>query len=464
MALTERLYEAALGAARPLLHAAAVVHGDAGRAVRGRRESLARFASWGASDRNVDRPLVWVHAPSVGEGLMAQAIIAALRERRPDIQIAFTHFSPSAERIAQEVGADVAGYIPWDTRGPVRKALAALRPSALAFVRTEVWPVVTREARHAGARLFLINAVLSEDSGRLSWLGRSFLESVYRRLDGVGAVSEDHAARYERLGVPHGAIRVTGDARFDQVSERIAERGLQEVRRRLSEGGEVGDALDAIPGDVAAVFRLLRDPTRFTLVAGSTWESDEKVMVPVLGVIRRERRVRVVIAPHAPTRSHLDGLEQRLERAGLRHARLGAMVAAGDAARRVPDAIIVDRLGILADLYAIADLAYVGGGFRSAGLHSVVEPAALGVPVLFGPKHGNAREAEVLARRGGGFVVEGAGDVEARIRSLDGDRSALAAAGAAAASYVAEETGAAGRNAAMILERLGGSAAGVAGT
>lgn len=467
MALSERLYEAALGVARPLFHGAAVVHGDTDRAVRGRRESLLRFERWGASGRDPDRPLVWVHAPSVGEGLMAQAIIAALREARPDIQIAFTHFSPSAERIAQDVGADVAGYIPWDTRGPVRRALAALRPSALAFVRTEVWPVVTREARHGGARLFLINAVLSEDSGRLSWLGRTFLESVYRRLDGVGAVSEDHAARYERLGVPPGAIRVTGDARFDQVSERVAARGLLELRRRRSGEGNAADleaALAGLTDDLATVFRLLGDPTRFTLVAGSTWKSDEEVLVPVLGVIRRERRVRVVIAPHDPSPSHLSALEERLERAGLRHARLGALVSAGGAASRVPDGIIVDRLGLLADLYAIADLAYVGGGFRSAGLHSVVEPAALGVPVLFGAKHGNAREAAVLARRGGGFVVEGAGDVEARIRSLDADRSALAAAGAAAASYVEEETGAAARNAAMILDRLGGSAPGVAGT
>lgn len=473
MPLAERVYEATLWASRPLIRAAALVSGQAARAVRGRRSSLARFEAWGASQRDSARQLVWVHAPSVGEGLMAQAIIGALRDARPGLQVAFTHFSPSAERIAESVGADVGGYIPFDTRGPVRRTLAALRPSAIVFVRTEVWPVVTREARRAGARLFLVNAVLSEDSSRLSWLGRSFLESVYKRLDGLGAVSEDHAHRYERLGVPPGAIRVTGDARFDQVLDRIDEHGVAAVRRRLAAGGDRAAAYDDLPGDLPAIFRLLRDPARFTLVAGSTWRSDEEVLVPVLGVLRNERRMRVVIAPHEPTPSHLSALEERLDRAGLRHTRLGALLAAGGgtsggsgaggaeaggAGRArgpvVPDAVLVDRLGILADLYGLADLAYVGGGFRAGGLHSVVEPAGLGVPVVFGPRHGNAREAGALARAGGGFVVDGPGDVEARIRELAADRAALDAAGRAASAYAASERGAAVRNAALVLERV----------
>ena len=205
MSLSETLYEAVLAGARPAIRAAALVHGGAERAVRGRAETLDRFREWSASERQLDRPLLWVHAPSVGEALMAKAVIAAVREARPDVQVAFTHFSPSAERMVEEVGADVAGYVPFDTRGPVREALSSLRPAVIAFVRTEVWPVLSREAARAGASQVLVNAVLSEGSGRLRWLGRSFLEGVYRRLDRVGAVSREHAERYERLGVPSGA-------------------------------------------------------------------------------------------------------------------------------------------------------------------------------------------------------------------------------------------------------------------
>ncbi len=438
------VYEGALVAARPAIGAAAVVHGGVRAAVAGRRETLGRFEAWSSDEREEDRPLLWVHAPSVGEALMGKAVIAAVREARPDVQVAFTHFSLSAERVVGEVAADVAGYVPFDTRGPVRRALSALRPTVLAFVRTEVWPVLSREAAQAGASQVLVNAVLSEGSGRLRWLGRSFLEGAYRRLDRVGAVSPEHAARYERMGVPSGRIRVTGDARFDQVWDRTEARGLASLR---------GDPAAAarLPEELRPVWRLLDGPEAFTLVAGSTWGADEKVLLPPFTVLGRRRKLRLVIAPHEPTSGHLESLERRLDRQSLRHARLGALLAGGGPA---PEVVVVVRLGVLADLYALADAAYVGGGFGTAGLHSVVEPAALGVPVLFGPAHGNAREAGGLAEARGGWVVDDAASFEDRMRGLLEQEGLAREAGARAREYVRSETGAAERNAALILEAL----------
>lgn len=374
---------------------------------------------------------------------MAQAIIEELKTARPDVQVAFTHFSPSGEWVAPEVGADVWGYSPYDTRSPVRRTLAALEPDVIAFVRTEVWPVITREAAQAGARMVLVNAVLSEGSGRLRWLGRSFLEAAYRRLDQVGAVSEASADRYEVLGVPPGRIRVTGDARFDQVWRRIEDRGLARFREEPE--------ADRVPAELQPFWRVLEDPEAFTLVAGSTWPADEKVLLPAVAVLRRTRNLRLVIAPHEPTAPNLDALERRLDRQALRHSRLSALVAARAPA---PQVVVVDRLGILADLYTLGDAAFVGGGFGRSGLHSVIEPAAIGVPVLFGPNHGNAREAGALAAAGGGFVVEGAGGLEDRLRELMDEPIRIRSLGESARAYVESETGAAARNAELILERL----------
>ena len=429
----ERIYEAALLGVRPLLGLAAPLSPKLAQGVRGRRGAVAGLEAWGAASRDVSRPLVWVHAPSVGEGLMAQAIVSALRERRPEVQVAFTYFSPSAERVAARVGADVAGYLPWDVRSEVRRALDALRPSVVAFVRTEIWPVLGREASLRGVRHVLVNAVLGAGSSRLRAGSRFLLGPAYARLDAVGAVAEPDAARFTRLGVARERVRVTGDARFDQVWARV---------ERLREAG----ARERLP-----LLRRLADPSVTTVVAGSTWPADEARLVPAFARASAAGRLRLVVAPHEPTDAHLAGVERALDAAGLSHARLAAVEKSGGP---LPEAVVVDRVGVLADLYAIADVAYVGGGFGRAGLHSVVESAALGVPVLFGPRHGNAREADALAWVGGGADVANAGELEEKLTLLVREPDRRGEAGRAALEFVRSGPAGAAANAALIEEFL----------
>jgi 3-deoxy-D-manno-octulosonic-acid transferase len=127
-------------------------------------------------------------------------------------------------------------------------------------------------------------------------------------------------------------------------------------------------------------------------------------------------------------------------------------VERGDAP--LPPAVLVDRVGVLADLYALADAAYVGGGFGHRGLHSIIEPAALGVPVLFGPQHGNAREADELAAHGGGVIVRNADELGAALVRLLRDDTARAEAARRAAAYVTAKLGGAQRNADLILSLI----------
>ncbi len=433
----EWIYEAAVVGARPLLGLAAPLSPKLGQGVRGRRGAIAALEAWARESRDASRPLVWVHAPSVGEGLMAQAIVSALRELRPEVQVAFTYFSPSAERIAARVGADVAGYLPWDVRSEVGRALDALRPGVIAFVRTEIWPVLGREATRRGVRHVLVNAVLGAGSSRLRAGSRFLLGPAYRRLDAVGAVAKADAARFALLGVSPERVRVTGDARFDQVWARVV---------RLREAG----ATERLP-----LLRRLNDGVATTVVAGSTWPADEARLVPAFARARAAGPLRLIVAPHEPTEAHLVGVERALDAAGVTHARLAA-VEASDAP--LPEAVVVDRVGVLADLYAIADVAYVGGGFGHDGLHSVVEPAALGVPVLYGPRHGNAREADALAWAGGGTVVRSASELEEMLVALVLDPERRAEAGRAALEFVRSELGGAAANAELIAEFLEASA------
>ena len=425
----ERAYEGLLRAGRAVL-ARGWGHAGLARALAGRRAALPHLEAWAATSRS-DGPLLLVHAPSVGEALMAQAIIGAVRAAKPHVQVAFTFFSPSAERIAAHTGADVWSYLPWDTTRDATRLLDALRPSAIGFVRTETWPVLGALAAARGVRTLLLNAVLAEGSSRLSAPARYLLGPAYRRLDGIGAVAIDDAARFAAFGVPHDRVHVTGDARFDQVAARIA----------------------ALDRDSALLARL-RAPGRVTLVAGSTWPGDERALAGAFRALAVAERPRLVVAPHQPTAEHLDGAERTLRSAGIEVRRLADVERDVAPPRGASEAaVLVDRVGVLADLYAIADVAYVGGGFGRDGLHSVVEPAALGVPVLYGPRHGNAREAGELARTDGGIVVT-ATSLSTALGELVRSAEARARRGERAAAFVAERLGGAAANAALLLDAL----------
>ena len=428
---SEWLYEAAVRAAVPALRLAAPLHERLAQGVRGRRESVGRLRQWAEAERAAARPLLWLHAPSVGEALMAQAILARVRAARPTVQSIFTYFSPSAERVAARVGADWHGYLPWDRTGDVRAALDAARPDCIAFVRTEIWPVLVREAAARGCAVVMVNGVLAPDSSRLGRGARLLLGHSYRRLDAVGVVSREDEACFNLLGIDRTKVQITGDARFDQVWERV-----QRIDRSRP------------------LLRLFRRQGGAWLVCGSTWPSDEDLLIEAM---RAPRSWSAVIAPHDPTPEHIERLEQRLTEAGLAHMRLpagtDAALPAADESLDV-DVVIVDRVGLLADLYAIADVAYVGGGFGSAGLHSVVEPAALAVPVVYGPRHGNAREAERLRQAGGGFVVADARLLAATLSRLFGDAEARTQAGAAAQRFVERDRGGAEASARIILDLL----------
>jgi 3-deoxy-D-manno-octulosonic-acid transferase len=398
------------------------------RSIEARRRLLDRIEVW-ASEGRSDAPLVWFHAPSVGEGLQTRPVIEALRELRPGFQILYTFFSPSAEKLANQMPVDYADYMPFDVVADLMRAMEAIRPDVIAFGKLDVWPNITRVAYWRGVPLALVSATLAANSSRLRWPARRFLAPAYGRLDAVGAISVEDATRLTLLGVRADRIEITGDARFDQVWARA-------------------QAIDPNRPPVS----LLAGHDGLTLVAGSTWPEGERHIVPAVASLRtRHPELRAVIVPHEPTPDHLRRLEAHLELDELGHVRLSQLERAEGEPK---DVIVVDKVGVLGELYALADIAYVGGGFGRRGLHSVLEPAALGAPVLFGPQHGNAREAGDLIERGGAKSVANTEELEAALALWMGDGAARAAAGAASLNYVRSNLGAGRRNGELVLRLL----------
>ncbi|HEX2220624.1 MAG TPA: glycosyltransferase N-terminal domain-containing protein, partial [Gemmatimonadales bacterium] len=395
------------------------------RGHRGRRHAVERLAGWAARARDPERPLVWFHASSVGEGLQAESVLLELRRIVPDLQYVYTHYSPSAEALARRLPVDAADYLPYDLPGPVERLLDVLSPRLLVFAKLDLWPELAARAAARGTTVAMVAATVSPGSGRLRWPARALLRAGYAAVGAAAAIADDDAARLGRLGVFPERIQVLGDPRFDSVADRIAGVAADEPLLRFGRGAP-------------------------TLVAGSTWPEDESVLLEAFArLLPRHPAARLIVVPHEPTASHLASTERVAARLGL-----PVPLRLSQAGGPVP-LLLVDRVGVLATLYGAGTMAYVGGGFGRAGLHSVLEPAAWALPVAFGPRWRESRDAASLLEAGAARALTRRGteavqellETWSRWIEREDDRRAE---GERAAALVARGRGAAQRSAEML--------------
>jgi 3-deoxy-D-manno-octulosonic-acid transferase len=270
---------------------------------------------------------------------------------------------------------------------------------------------------------------VSAASGRLKWPARQLVTPGYAALDLAMAVAADDAERLEYLGCTRDRIAVTGDPRVDSVLQVAA----------------------ATPTDDLALPAF--DPA-VTLVAGSTWPEDEAIVLGALARVRqRHPGARLIIAPHQPTATHLHGVDAAARRLGLPDPVRFSALGRG----AIPAVIAVDRTGVLARLYGSGALAYVGGGWGRKGIHSVLEPAAWGRPIVIGPIDRDNRDVQMLEQRGALLRLSEPDGVtqlaEAWGAWLDHPADALVA-GAAGRAALEEARGAATRSAGMLKQLL----------
>lgn len=396
---------------------------------RARLAAPAAVERWGRERRDPTRPLAWFHASSVGEGLQARAVIQALRARLPDLQLVYTHHSPSAESLAASVGADWSGYLCYDRRADVDRMLAAAAPDLLVFTKLDLWPQLSVRAAARGTCVTIVAATVSPASGRLRWPARPLATPGYAAVQLAIAADADDCPRLEALGCQPARIVVGGDPRIDAVLDAVANAApLPEGARGL-------------------------DPSA-TLVAGSTWPADEAVLLRAFAAVRQSHpRARLVLVPHDLAAARLQSVESAAHRAGLpRPLRLSATPDTSDA-----PVIVVDRYGVLARLYACGLAAYVGGGFGRKGIHSVFEPAAAGRPVVIGPHDRGNRDAALLETAGALIRLRQPGAIERLVSVWTDwlDRPDTAGTqGRAAYDALSARRGAADRTADMLVEAL----------
>ena len=334
-----------------------------------------------------DRPVIWLHAVSVGETRAAEPLVKALESAYPDHRILLTTLTPTGRETARLAFGDrvLCCYVPYDVPWAVDAFLHHYRPRLGALLETELWPNLIHACHSRGVPLFLVNARMSERSargyGRVAALARAAL----RELAGVGAQSASDAQRLSALGAQH--VEITGNLKFD--------RGPQ-------------------PDDLARAqhLRALFGSGRPVFVAASTREGEEELVLDALAHAPPE--LLTVIVPRHVQR--FDAVAGLLTRRGLRIQR-----RSDDQPIRADTQIVLgDSMGELFAYYGACDIAFIGGSLLPLGGQNLLEACAVGTPVLIGPHTFNFAEATRLAVEAGAAiqVPDSAGLGEALTRLL----------------------------------------------
>lgn len=378
------------------------------RGFRGRRELFVNLKN--ALSKVPEDKRVWFHASSFGEFEQAKPIIEILK--RSGYRIIASFFSPSGYEYSRNYSeADVVTYIPLDTRQNARRFVSLVKPKVVVVMRYDLWMNHLTAARQAGARVVLADATFPIKLFHRAGFLRKFYRQLYSLPDEILATTAEHKKMFDFF-LGSQSASVVGDTRFDRVFSRSLSNNMPQK----------------LP------FSL--DKSRKTvLILGSVWRQDIDVVAGGINrMLKNFPQLIVLIVPHEPTGEEVDRLRNDFPEAAV----LSELKENGHSGF---SALIVDRIGILTQLYVLADVAYVGGGF-GAGVHSVLEPAVYGLPVVTGPRIERSDEAVQLLQSGALFFVNNQAGAYRVLRRMVENQAARKNAGLVAKDFVDSHLGA----------------------
>ena len=380
------------------------------------------------------RRAVWVHAVSVGEVTAAAPLLRAIKARHPTLCLFVTTVTATGrqtviERVPQ---ADATAYFPLDFPRVAERVLRLVEPRAFLCVETELWPNFLFALARRGVPAFLVNARLTERSARRYAWARRLFQPALAGVVGFGAQTAADAERLAAIGADPGRIVITGNLKFDQGTE---DADMPSAARRAGLG---------------------LGPEERLWVAGSTHAGEETHLVRAyLRLRQRDPRLVLLLAPRHLDR--LDKVEAMVREEGAEPVRRTAPIggrrsaSAGPASGAAPRVILLDTLGELASLYAEAEVAFVGGTLAPVGGHNLLEPAARGKPVVFGPHTHKCEEiARTLLAAGAGVRVDSTEALVDQVGRLLADGALRARMGRQGLEMVARNRGAVDRTLALV--------------
>jgi len=402
------------------------------------RESLRQ--RWGnVPERAPGRTRVWVHAVSVGEVRAAEPLVAALARGTPEVEVVVSTATETGQRVARDTfGAERVFYFPFDFSVLVARTFERVRPSLLVLMELELWPNVLAAAKRRGVPVLVANGRLSERSfRRLRLLGR-FASPILAPVGRWSVQTEEYAGRLVALGVESSRIEVSGNTKYDALPGDEGEEAAAAAAAKMRAGLGIRDG-------------------ELVLLGGSTHRGEERALTEAWRELApRFPGLRLVLAPRRPER--FTEVLAEVAAMGLPVTRKTALAAGGERGADGENSrpvVVADTIGELRDIYRAATVVFVGGSLVPHGGQNILEPAALGKPVLFGPHVQNFRvEAEALEAGGGGVMVADAAGLAREIGRLLGDAESREEMGRRGREVVGERRGAAGRSAEIVREML----------
>ncbi len=349
---------------------------------------------------------IWIHAASLGEFEQGRPLIEMIKAKQPDAHIVLSFFSPSGYEVRKGYNmVDAVVYLPFDLPENVDKFINLVNPQMAIFIKYEFWGNYLKALKRRGIPTYLVSAIFRPGQVFFKPWGGMFREvlSCFTTMFVQNAASR---TLLNKIGFNN--VEVAGDTRFDRVADvRNAAKDFPVVERFVSN-------------------------SKFTLVAGSSWQPDEDIIVPYFN---SHLGMKLILAPHEFDKERLDALLAKFKRPVSLYS-----CASADEMEQC-DALVVDCFGILSSLYRYGQVAYVGGGF-GAGIHNVNEAAVYGMPVVFGPNHKKFREATDLIACGGGFAIDGDEAFAKVMDKMLSNKAFLEKSGTIADKYIQSHLGA----------------------
>lgn len=380
--------------------------------------------------RGGDETCLWFHAVSVGEVNVLAPLIMRIEREHPEWTCVISTTTKSGYELArQKYAPRIVFYCPLDFSWAVRRALRRIRPQLLVLAELELWPNLIRCTRSADARVAVINGRLSERSYRGYRRIRPLLRGMLESLDLVAAQNEEYKRRFLDLGSRLDVTHATGSVKFDGAQ---LDRGNAKTR-------QLAALWDIAPGD--PVF-----------LAGSTQDPEEAIALATFERLRdRHPRLRLIITPRHPER--FEEVAQMLEQSGVSYERRSRLDS--DACYEDARVLLVDAVGELGAWWGVAQIAYVGGSMGQRGGQNMIEPAAYGAAVSFGPNTWNFRDiVTMMLDREAAVVVHDGEDLTNFVRQCLEDGAFASSLGERSQQLVREQQGAADRTCDLLAAQL----------